>query len=338
MQKAIIHYFSGTGNSLLAARTLAKGLTEYDITYHAIEKGKPDHIDLYQLHIFFFPVYATSVPHIMRKYIAGLSRGKGTKAAVISTNANVSTQSRDGYQGWALHQARLCLKKRGYDVFFSDTLDFPHNLTIVFPPTKDSTNQILIRKATEAILPIAEKISAGITYHRGFFYPNIIWSIPFGILYTVIGRRLFGKLFAADGSCNKCGLCAQQCPAKVIKVKNKRLSWGWSCEGCMRCMNICPKSSIQTSTVRLLLVIVATVANPLYYLYKKYLLEYVMELGNISTAVISGIIWLLLLMLFTGILDLALYYLSYIPVIRKILGFGHTKFLGRYHAKKYETR
>lgn len=335
MNKALIHYFSGTGNSLMAAKELIKeeNLKEYEFTLHNIEKGQCSSLDEYSLHIFFFPVYATSVPHIVRKYIRKMEDGKNTKTVIIATNGKINTKIRDGYQGWALHQARLYLTIKHYDVFLSDTLDLPHNITIAFPPRNETANQNIISQGLKPLAKIAQKISEQTISHRRIFILNFLWSIPFGIVYSIIGRRFFGKLFAADSSCNQCQLCVKQCPAKIIKTNGKRIRWGWNCEGCLRCINSCPKRSIQTSTLRVLLMIVALAANPFYFFYSTVKKEWHQLFGNFGIHIFDEIYSILAILLFLFIVDWLIAILSNIRIFRKITGIGHTRLFGRYLVK-----
>lgn len=340
MQKALVHYFSGTGNSLLAAKQICEELAkyEYEITFHAIENGLCDNLDSYNLHIFFFPIYATSVPHIMRKYMLNLPSGNKTKAVVISTNGKVSTHFRDGYQGWALHEARLYLKLRNYDVFFSETLDYPHNITVAFPPRGKKYNQIIISQVQKKIAAIAQKIAEGQKYHRKFFWPNIIWSIPFGILYTIFGRRFIGKLFAADSKCNSCKLCAKKCPVKAIDASQRQMRWRWNCEGCLRCINNCPKKAIQTSTLRIIAFIIASCVNPFFLIYKYIPDWFDQSLGKAGYAIFSSVLDIVLVIMFFILLDWVIYGMAYIPMLNRATSWGHTRLFGRYRAEEFEEQ
>ncbi len=272
----------------------------------------------------------------MLKYIRNLPDGKGVKTAVICTNGRVSTHFRDGYQGWALHQARLYLKMKNYDVFFSDTLDFPHNITIAFPPRKEKYNEEIVNCALTNIASLAEQISKGEKSHRGIFILNFLWSIPFGILYSVIGRRLFGKVFAADCRCNSCKLCAKQCPAKAIRDYNGQLRWKWNCEGCLRCINSCPKHSIQGSAFRALAIIATAFLIPDYITKKIIPASFFKELGHTGAALFNTLIDLLLFIITFIIVDWIIYQVSKVPVARKVVSWGHTRLFGRYHINRLE--
>lgn len=340
MQKALIHYFSGTGNSLLAAKQLSQELVkyDYDMVFHDIENGSYDTDESYSLHIFFFPIYATATPHIMLSYMRNLPDGKNVRAAIISTNGRINTHFRDGYQGWALHQARLYLGIKNYNVSFSDTLDYPHNITVGIPPRKEKYNEIIISKASARFPLIAEKIAGNHKFHRKFFLPNIIWSIPFGILYSVFGRRFIGKLYAVNSSCTSCNLCIEKCPVKAIQSFNTRLSWKWNCEGCMRCINICPAQAIQASTVRTLAIIVAALVNPFFLIQKFIPIEFIQKLGNFGAALLYTLIYSISFILVFALLDWFIYMISYVPILKNIVGFGYTRFFGRYHAETFEGR
>jgi Pyruvate/2-oxoacid:ferredoxin oxidoreductase delta subunit len=72
-----------------------------------------------------------------------------------------------------------------------------------------------------------------------------------GASFSIFGRRIAGKLFVADASCNGCSLCARRCPAAAISMIGHRPRWNLSCQGCQRCINLCPQKAIQTSGLRL---------------------------------------------------------------------------------------
>ena len=336
MKKALIHYFTGTGNSLVAAEQLTKEecLCDYEFTFHPIEKGNRNDIKDFSLHLFFFPVFATSVPHIVRKYIHNLEPGNMAKAVVISTNGKISTRFRDGYQGWALHQARICLKAKHYDVVLSETLDLPYNVTIVAPPRNDKVNKIILREGLKPLSIIANRITEQQSYHRRIFLANFLWCIPFGVLYSLFGRRGFGKLFGADASCNQCKQCVRECPVKAIRSDGRSIRWKLNCEGCLRCINSCPKHAIQTSTVRLIVMLGAMFLNPFYLIYPNVKDRISADFTPFAVHMIEAIYYVFSVLLFWFLLDQLIIFLSRFTVFRKIFGFGHTRFYGRYHAKK----
>lgn len=340
MREVLIHYFSGTGNSLLAAKQLGDELQKYDYqgVYHSIENGIPGNIDKYELHIFFFPVYATSVPHIVRKYIHNLPEGRGVSAAVISTNGRISTRFRDGHQGWALYQARLCLRLKNYQVFLSETLDFPHNVTIVGPPRLEKYNQQIIEQASVKLPDLARKIAERQRHHRRILWPNILWSLPLGYLFGWFGRRAIGKLFGTDSGCNRCGVCVKQCPARAIRNQSGQIKWGWNCEGCLRCINHCPKRAIQLSALRLAVMLGTIFFNPLFLLHNRIPAAFFQMLGRPGSVIFDVVLYTVSYIIFFVLFDWLVYRISRVPLLQNLTGWGHTKLFGRYLAKPFESR
>jgi len=338
MGKVLIHYFSGTRNSLLAAEQIGAELRKYDwkLAFHPVEKGFPNNIGSFGLHIFFFPIYATAIPHIMLKYIHGLPVGNNTGAVVISTNGRISTRFRDGYQGWALYQARLALKLKKYHVFLSETLDYPHNVTIAGPPRRKKFNQQIIEQVLAKLPDLAEKIVKGLKFHRSFFWPNILWSLPFGYLFSWFGRHILGKFFTADSRCNNCGVCVKQCPAKTIRFRSGKIKWGWNCEGCLRCINHCPKKAIQLSAIRLIVPLAALFINPMHLIPKTISGWVLQEFGKTGSTIFSILLLTVFYIIFVVIFDEVIYQVSRIPLLKNMVNWGHTKYYGRYSAKNYE--
>lgn len=325
--------FSGTGNTCHAATKLAELLDkDAEVTIHQIEDKKTVDPAAFDLNIFMFPIYSTAVPAIMCRYITHL-KGSSVRAAVISTNGRINRKFRDGYQGWALHQARLLLALRGFKVFFSDTLDYPHNLTIGFPASSEETCNYIILKAEAKLAEFSEMLVSGTQRQRGFFLPHLVWSLPIGISFTLFGRFFIGKLFAADDRCIQCGLCAQSCPASAISVDKKGVNWHWKCEGCLRCLNICPQQAIQTSLIRLIVLVSAIFWNPLFRY--KYLLSGLFCRIHLLflKGMVNFIIDIFIFFLFFVIIDYVLILLSRLKLFRNIVSFGYTRYYGRYFRK-----
>lgn len=70
--KALIHYFSGTGNSARVASLVAEELLKSGIVPYLrpITEGKLPYRSTYNLHVFVFPTYSFTLPAIMQQYLA----------------------------------------------------------------------------------------------------------------------------------------------------------------------------------------------------------------------------------------------------------------------------
>jgi ferredoxin len=134
----------------------------------------------------------------------------------------------------------------------TDAVGYPESITIgINPPAKE--DQIAIRERSDSkVEAMAARIVAGERSLKPIGLVNRAWTIPFGIIYSLIGRRALGKLYVADAACVGCGKCVRMCPARAISLVGKVPRWNLKCEGCQRCINSCPHRAIQTSIVRLL--------------------------------------------------------------------------------------
>lgn len=66
-------------------------------------------------------------------------------------------------------------------------------------------------------------------------------QIPGNHLYKKAGRT--GLVPKADKKCTSCGLCAKNCPAQAISMKNIKTADSKKCISCMRCVVRCPQSA-----------------------------------------------------------------------------------------------
>ena len=55
----------------------------------------------------------------------------------------------------------------------------------------------------------------------------------------------FNWFLHATSDCNRCGVCAQSCPTRNIRVSSRNVRFGTACTVCYRCINICPLKAIQ---------------------------------------------------------------------------------------------
>ncbi len=253
MPSAALHYFSGTGNTHRAITIVGRKLEEagYRVETFRVAAGSAPPSRNYDLSVFAFPVYATDVPHVMARYLKGL-RGEG-KAAVIAIFGNLKVEHAfNGYEGWALEHAARILRRGGFDVVLTDAAGYPESITIGINPPPPEDQEAIRGVSDQLIAAMAAKLVAGQRSVKPIGPAARAWTIPFGLMYSTIGRRALGKLYVADDQCVGCGQCVRSCPAGAIRLEGRRPRWGFNCEGCQRCINGCPQHAIQTSIVRLL--------------------------------------------------------------------------------------
>jgi NAD-dependent dihydropyrimidine dehydrogenase PreA subunit len=339
---AVIHYFSGTGNTSRVAHRIEERFKRagYSVRLSNVEKHgvRSDRSwTVADLHVFAFPVYGFAVPAIMQRYMISLPDGclcdgSATKAAVIAVHGTLNLRNplAMGYEGRASAQARSILKKKGYDVFLTDAVGYPANLTqLLNPPSPSDQSEVIdfadlkVDRIAEAILGCKRSIK------RHSILAHILTG-TLGLFFSTIGHRSGGKLYVAQDNCTGCAACVKACPAGAIRLVRKQPRWSWSCEACQRCINLCPEKAIQCSYPRAILV------------YGAIFLPYQTWLAKLIGLIPSGLagwiaalmIWLIGYILTVFILDEIIFIME-LNHMSRLLQISYTQGFRRYLAPGY---
>lgn len=331
---AIIHFFSGTGNTHRAASLIAHELeyNGYSALMHPIESVGPEG-SASALHIFAFPVYAFAPPAVMIRYIKTLPPGGAVRTAVLAVFGEVNARGTiPGYEGQALAKAKRMLERRGYDVAVTGAVGYPVSFVqIAGAPSPENQAEISVR-GDEKVALLAGRILSG---ERSLKEPDVI-SKSLGPLlcpvFALLGRRLLGKLFVADQSCTACGRCIAACPSGTISLRKNMPRWGYRCEGCQRCINACPQIAIQTALARL-----AMLLAPLFLPYGPWL----RGLLGFSPAIFIRVpfdiaAWAVGNLIVVFALDIGLFALQSVPGVRRVVLVNLSHHFRRYLAPGFD--
>ena len=133
--KAIIHWFSATGNTaravgILASRLEAAGWTVARVAI-AVD-GQPT-ADIPDLTVLAFPIWAWAAPHFVLDYARRLPRAQGARAAIWATCG--------GFGAQGVGEAARILRRRGYRLVGSGEAVYPDSWTLAVNPVSfSSTN------------------------------------------------------------------------------------------------------------------------------------------------------------------------------------------------------
>jgi NAD-dependent dihydropyrimidine dehydrogenase PreA subunit len=352
-----VFYFSGTGNTARAAELIAAELRAagHTVTLHIITSASLQSAIFnlqseMPLSVFCFPIYACGIPNIMLNYLRRLkgtvpARGLSPKprAAVVCTMGDDISYDKKGkrhhlpgFEGHALMQAAGTLRQRGYDVFLTGACSYPLNWTQAVNAPKPEIAAELRALGDSQAIEIGKHIVAGERSIRRFGKAHALWTIPFSLLYGIFGRVAMGKLYVADSDCNACGLCVRGCPTRAVRLRRtvpaRGLSpkpkprWGWNCEGCQRCINICPRNAIQTSWARLVAEFIHMLVPIPFLIWRLGAHPWI----PVRPVVLEVLFWLGAYVVFTCLLDEAVWLLGFVPGLRRVVEWSFTKRFRRY--------
>lgn len=243
---AIIYCFSATGNTARGAEIVNRELASrgYDTRICWIGHGQEPIQQAFDLTILAFPVYAWTMPDIVKRFVKALPKGANRKAAVLATWG--------GGPGPAIGHGVSLMTKMGYHVTHSGGALYPDNWTHVLNPASGQTalNMLSTGEAmmVQYVTDLIEKPSSLYQTPAG---ANLM--LPVSIGFRTIGRRILGLTYYADSECTGCGLCERICPvANISDAKSKHPRWGLACEDCCKCINLCPVNAVNSSNIRII--------------------------------------------------------------------------------------
>lgn len=235
--KKIIYCFSGTGNSLRAARIIAEALK--DATIVNVRNDPSGHsAEDADVIGFVCPVYEWDVLERMRKFVSGLSVNPGAYIFMVATYIAV--------HGKAFETVENILSSKGAHLSYSRTIRCVASQCIAYPPFPPEKLMIPLMEKN------MQKTALEISERKLRKYPHM----------SAVTRKLFPKMmvpylnveheydkgFYTDGRCTGCSTCARVCPTKNISMENKRPKWNHYCHGCNACVVYCPTKAIQFKT------------------------------------------------------------------------------------------
>lgn len=236
--KTIIYYFTGTGNSLSAAKKIAGIIKDCELIPVASLKDTSDITPDAQRVGIIFPVYFAGLPVMVAEFSDRLNLQNTEYTFGLATLGGTGGKS-------ALRQLDKILQgknTKGLDAGF--TVLMPSNYILMYnPPAEEKQNEILT-KADEMLNIIAEKIA-------GLEKKKIPLPVLDSILHLAAYRRFASNVHKADekfsvsNNCTSCGICAEICPAKNIEIIDSKPVWKHHCEMCCACIHICPAGAIE---------------------------------------------------------------------------------------------
>ena len=256
MVKAIVYYFSGTGNSLMLARSIAEGLQGSLIPIASVVDKKRITSDAEVIGMVF-PVYYGGLPVIVKEFAEKLDDLEGRYVFAVCTYG--------GAAGSSLRLLKRIIRSHGGELSGAYGVHMVQNA--FFKPWENRKK--LYGKAKRKGAMIAQK---ALERKRGRFYGPALINVlltPLHVMVKPLTRRYFVKIsggskddpletlihesdrsFSSDERCTGCGLCVKVCPVNNIKLVEGKPVWLHHCENCLACYNWCPSQAILTGIAK----------------------------------------------------------------------------------------
>ena len=250
-----IYYFSGTGNSLHVARELQKRIPETKLIPILSLLDKDIIITKGETIGFVFPIYLSSTPVPVRRFLKIIDLKPTQYIFAVTTNC--------GYPGKVNIYLEKLLKKRGKNIHSYFTLKMMGNSPKGVMPSFMITQDWASRIAKETISALEHEVQNELdTIYKVIMNkekntgkdnpnpPNFFMKYVERLLYLPIewaSEYTHPKInFYADSTCTGCKICEKVCLSKKVKMKNGKPLWkkDINCYYCYACFNFCPEQSI----------------------------------------------------------------------------------------------
>jgi len=234
-----IYYFSGTGNSKKIAEEISAKLQE--IKLYSITEYKNEKITTHAETIgLVFPIYSLGIPRIV---------GKAIEAMEFKGNQYIyAVATMGGAYGIAFEQINKTLIAKGkrLSAAYAIPMGSNSNLFMKIPgtgliPTEEEQDK-LYTVAMQKLNAIVENIKNKVEVKEPEVKRSFRLISKLAYKAFICGLPKFESRFRVS-NCNKCGVCAKNCPIGNIEIK-KTVEWLGKCEACLRCFNICPQEAI----------------------------------------------------------------------------------------------
>ncbi|MBP1627747.1 MAG: 2-oxoacid:ferredoxin oxidoreductase, delta subunit [Holophagaceae bacterium] len=230
-----LYYYSGTGNSLWAARRLAELIGDASIEAMVQHSGavRPQAGAV----LLVFPVHIWGIPGAVLDFIERLELSKSTWLGAVAVNA--------GQVSRTLVQLDHACAQRGWRLQAGWSLVMPSNYIPWGGPGSEALQRRRFDDAGAKLQAIAPLVREGRSapVERGPLWQRALFTALYRMSFSRVPA--LDKSFWTDGKCNGCGLCARICPAGNIAMADGKPTWQHRCQQCLACIQWCPQEALQ---------------------------------------------------------------------------------------------
>ncbi len=231
--KKVIYYFSGTGNSMRAAKVIAGELGDTEIISMRMDPAEVPAEDA-EVIGFVFPVYQWTMPAPAVRFLTQLKINTGAYIFVVSMPSFIC--------GIACEKCARLIEQKGGKIAYGNKVHCVANYATVYPPFPSP--KLMVPQMERRIKQIAKDIAG----RKARAYPRagrIVKVRRAKVMNPYLAVQKYADYpFTVSENCIGCGLCARVCPCNNIELHEGKPEFQHHCAQCMACVVNCPQRAI----------------------------------------------------------------------------------------------
>ena len=235
--RRVIYYFTGTGNSLRAARVIAGAIGGADLISMRSDPGEVSAADADVIG-FVCPVYEWDVPKPVRAFVQGLAVKPGAYIFMAATYIAIHGRCFETVDG--------ILREKGARLHYGRALRCVASQCVAYEPFPPA--RVMVPISERRTRAIGREIAGGKLRKYPAMSPLSRYLHPKMIGPFLAVQREYDKGFFTSAACTGCGVCRRVCPCGNITLPEGRPVWNHACEGCNACVAYCPAKAVQFRT------------------------------------------------------------------------------------------
>ena len=238
----LIHFWSATGNTEMAAVNAAESLREVGAAVSVADIRDKDYSLLKNLDLWVVatPVYDFRAALPVEEFLRKMPPLNGTKVAVILTCSGLADRT-------PAHLASFVRAKGGvpwdyHTLICEDSWPIARKyLTFLASWGEPSKQRLEDFRAFWRAVP--GRLAAKDKGRSFFCFPTPLTLLnPF---YNASFVKHWFTIWVDEDACTGCGACVERCPTGRMKIANFPRPNG-ECVGCYGCVNVCPVDAVNT--------------------------------------------------------------------------------------------
>ncbi len=231
--KKVIYYFSGTGNSMRAARVIAESLGDTEIISMRMDPQEVSAEDAGVIG-FVFPVYHWTMPAPAVRFVERLNINPDAYLCGVAMPSLIG--------GIASETCARLIEAKGGRIAYGNLVHCVANYATVYPPFPPP--RLMVPRMERRIRKIAGELAHG----KERAYPKagrLVKARRDQVMTPYLDVQKYADYpFTIRESCVGCGLCARVCPCGNIALRGGKPEFQHHCAQCMACVVNCPKRAI----------------------------------------------------------------------------------------------